>query len=80
MTQGQESNSQGQTWPGESFYDLQAGPIDNSSNWGTGEFVEMLDEELSTKEAREGILGAIRATMSGEFTLPRGTWQGIGAS
>ena len=29
-----------------------------------------MDEELSTKEAREGILGMIRASMSGEFTLP----------
>ena len=55
---------------GESFYNLQSGPIDNSSIWGTGESVEMLDHELTTKDAREGILGAIRATMSGEFTLP----------
>ena len=47
----------------------QVGPIDNSSTWGTGEFVEMFDEELSTKEASEGILGAIGVTMSGEFTL-----------
>ena len=78
MTWGQGNISHGQTWsegryptwPVESFYNLQAGPIDNSSTWGTGEFVEMLDEELSTKEAREGILGAIRATTSGEFTLP----------
>jgi hypothetical protein len=30
----------------------------------------MMDEEMSTKEAREGILGAIRATKTGEFTLP----------
>ena len=29
-----------------------------------------MDEELSTKEAREGILGMIRTTMRGEFTLP----------
>ena len=30
----------------------------------------MMDEVLSTKETREGVLGARRATMSGEFTLP----------
>ena len=30
----------------------------------------MLDYESTTKDAREGILGAIRGTMSGEFTLP----------
>jgi hypothetical protein len=32
--------------------------------------VEMMDEEMSIKEAREGILGAIRDTKTGEFTLP----------
>ena len=30
----------------------------------------MLDHELTTNDARDGILGAIRATMSEEFTLP----------
>ena len=30
----------------------------------------MLDEGLSTKEARKGILGAIRTTRSWEFTMP----------
>ena len=30
----------------------------------------VVDDELSTKQAREGILGAISTTMSGLFTLP----------
>jgi hypothetical protein len=34
----------------------------------------MLDHELTTMDAREGILGAIRATMSGEFILVNLTW------
>jgi hypothetical protein len=38
--------------------------------WGPVDSVEMLDCELTTKDAREGILGAVRATMNGEFTLP----------
>ena len=29
----------------------------------------MMDKVLSTKETREGVLGARRATMSGEFNL-----------
>jgi hypothetical protein len=32
--------------------------------------VEMMDEEMSIKEARQGILGTIRATKTGEFTPP----------
>ena len=78
MAWGQGDINPGQHWSGEryhschgeSFYNLQSGPIDNSSIWGTGESVEMLDHELTTNDARDGILGAIRATMSGEFTLP----------
>ena len=50
---------------GESFYNLRSEPIENSSVWGTVYSVEMLDYELTTKDAREGILGAIRAAMSG---------------
>ena len=46
------------------------GSVSTTSNWGTGEYMDMMGEVMSTKEAREGILGAIRATMSGEFTLP----------
>jgi hypothetical protein len=65
MTWGQGDINPGQSWSGEryrscqgeSFYNLQSGPIDNSSIWGTREYVEMLDEGMSTKEAMEGILG-----------------------
>jgi hypothetical protein len=82
MTSSQEdrgisASQEGFTWVdqyqpchGESFYNLQAGPIDDSPGWGSLDSVEMVDYELTTKDAREGILGAIRATMSGEFTLP----------
>ena len=34
------------------------------------EYRDELDSDMNTKDAREGILGAIRATMSGELTMP----------
>ena len=58
------------TQSGESYCNLQAGQIDTISTWEAGESVSSMDEELSTKDAREGILGMIRATMSGKFTMP----------
>ena len=35
--------------------------------WGV---IEQQGDEMSTKEAREGILGAIRTVMGGQYTLP----------
>ena len=42
---------------GESCFNLQAGPTDNSPGWGSLDSVEMEDYELTTKDAREGPLG-----------------------
>ena len=54
-------------------FNLQAGPITVPSAPDMVEYMEYrdaLDCVMTTKDAREGILGAIRATMSGEITMP----------
>jgi hypothetical protein len=37
---------------------------------GAGECMGLMEEEMSMKEAREVILGAIRTVLGGEHTLP----------
>ena len=57
---------------GQSF-NLQAGPIVLPSANEMVEYMEYRDElgcDMTTRDAREGILGAIRATMCGELTMP----------
>ena len=57
-------------WYEESYNNRQSGPVNTATVWGMGECMEAMYDDMTTKKAREGILGAIRATMSGEFTMP----------
>ena len=50
----------------ESCYNLQAGPIDRTSFQSTAEGQQV----TTTKEAREGIYGALRDMVGGELTMP----------
>jgi hypothetical protein len=63
MTWGQGIACTNQTQLGESYYNLQAGHIDNITAWEHG-------QEAVNKVGEGRVLGMIRASMSGEFTLP----------
>ena len=57
-------------WYEESFYNLQSGPVNTTTDWGMGECREVMYEDMTTKEAREGILGAILANLCEDYGVP----------
>ena len=53
------------------------GQLDKTSNWGTREYVDIMDEEVSTNDAREGILVHLAGPLLECVGVPAGI-HGIG--